>query len=84
MVNQLVQVQDYKIVNSCPVCGNQKLSYYLDTIVDNIDVVCTSCKRFLIVINEDGNSKNIHLHIYKTKSIVNGIIRAHQTDLKDW
>ncbi len=72
------------MVNTCPVCGNTKLYYYYDTAVSNIDVICPACKKFLIVINEDKNSKNIHFHIYQTQTIVKGIIRAHQTEFKDW
>jgi len=84
MDNQIVSRQYYNIVNSCPVCNNVKLNYYYDTVVNNIDVLCTVCKRFLIVINEDHNSKNIHLHIYKTQSVVKGIMHAHSTEFKDW
>ncbi|MDE1767755.1 MAG: hypothetical protein KGH64_02610 [Candidatus Micrarchaeota archaeon] len=84
MPNQLVPEQYYKIVNSCPVCNNPKLYYYYDTVVENIDVICPACKKFLIVINEDEGSKNIHLHIYKTQSIVKGIMHAHQTEFRDW
>jgi uncharacterized protein (DUF983 family) len=84
MQNEITPAQYYKIVNSCPVCGNKRLYYYYDTAVSNIDVVCAACKRFLIVINEDRNSKNIHLHIYQTQSIVKGIMSAHQTEFKDW
>ena len=73
-----------RVVNSCPVCGNTRLYYYRDIAVDNIDVVCPACKRFLVVINEDRNSKNIHLHMYKTQVVVRGIMRAHHTELKDW
>ncbi len=81
---QIAPKEFWKIVNSCPVCGNTKLNYYYDTVVSNIDVICTSCKKFLIVINETESSKNIHLHVYATQSIVKGIIRAHQSEFKDW
>lgn len=84
MANQVAPGNYYRIINSCPVCHNTRLYYYKDTMIDNIDVICPVCKRFLIVINEDINSKNIHLHIYETQSIVKGIMHAHSSEFKDW
>lgn len=81
---ELVLKERNKIIAICPVCRNDRLTFYNDLIMSNIDVVCPVCKRFLMVINEFQDSKNIHLHIYKTQTIVNGIIRAHYSEFEDW
>lgn len=84
MPNQPAVKEYYRIINSCPVCHNTRLYYYYDSVVSNVDVVCPACKRFLMVINEYQDSKNVHLHIYNTQSIVKGIMHAHGTEFKDW
>lgn len=83
MPNEIVK-ENFKVISACPVCNHARLYYYYGMSVSNIDVICPACKRFLMVINEYEDSKNIHLHIYKSQSIVKGIIRAHATDFKDW